>query len=282
MKSLSDWIEHDLNELKKIPQSDYNNVVFNRDPIRNVILDNGLFFAPADGTVLYATEVGGDDQILDIKGKQFCLRDLMQQEVNFRALVIGIFLSQYDVHIARIPYGGFFYYKKLDKITTTNRPMVLEEKDIFEGLIDPEHEDYAFTNERYLWEVHVPRTGYKYYMIAIADKEVDVIAHHYESGKFLSQNTRTATIKYGSQINLILPLMPGIKFELIVSRGWHVEAGNDPIVRISKSVVESTVKKRLDFLVEQIDRALIVEIPVDKTWQLKSGIWHDYDKNGLK
>ena len=57
-------------------------------------------------------------------------------EYNKPSLVIGIFMSFYDVHINRIPYGGVLTYKHLEPIESTNRPMLAVEKDILNKVIN--------------------------------------------------------------------------------------------------------------------------------------------------
>ena len=49
---------------------------------------------------------------------------MSDDEYDKPSLVIGIFMSFYDVHINRIPYGGILKYKSLEPIESTNKPML--------------------------------------------------------------------------------------------------------------------------------------------------------------
>jgi phosphatidylserine decarboxylase len=232
MKSLQDWIKEDVPKLKKESPEEYYGETFHRDPIRTNFIDPSCFYSPADGTILYIKEVGPDDPIIEVKGSLFTLKNLMMQEVGFRALVIGIFLSQFDVHIARLPFPGIGRYRRLDKIETKNRPMLANENDILAGIIDHDNSDYAFTNERFIDTISCPSIGYQYHLVSIADNDVDVIAHHFDQGKILHQNQRIATIKWGSQIDLILPLPTPFEYEILAKEGFHVEAGIDTLIKM--------------------------------------------------
>ena len=49
-----------------------------------------------------------------------------------------------------------------------------------------------------------------------------------------AQIKRFSQIRYGSQVDLIIPLSSIFNFEPIIDIGMHVQAGIDPLVRISK------------------------------------------------
>ena len=78
-----------------------------RDPIRPGYSDPSYFFSPADGVIIYQGIVRPDESILDIKGKPYSLREALRDPVYDRtSLVIGVFMTFYDVHVNRIPYAG--------------------------------------------------------------------------------------------------------------------------------------------------------------------------------
>src|SRR5439155_13119068 len=51
----------------------------------------------------------------------------------------------------------------------------------------------------------------------------------------VSQGQRFSQIRFGSQVDLIIPLTPGRDFALTQAMGTHVEAGVDTLVRIGPS-----------------------------------------------
>lgn len=231
-KPLQQWLDDDVSKIKVGLK--YYNEGFFRDPARPLHIDADHFFAPADGIILYQKVVHPTEPIVEIKGRNFTLKDLMQDDkFDQTCLVIGIFMSQYDVHINRVPYTGLLYYKKLPQIITTNRPMLNLEKHLVKALIDTDDMDYAFENERYLNSIFSPALNYKFYLIQIADKDVDVIAHYHPQGKYLFQNSRFSTVRYGSQTDLILPLSPKFELQTCIPDHYHVEAGLDILVKIN-------------------------------------------------
>ena len=232
MKPIEQWVKEDLPALKAIPREEMDTKEFFTDPTRPHFIQNEYLYAPADGTILYQVEVDPDEEIIEVKGKNFNLRSLLESpDFNQRCLVIGIFLTQWDVHITRMPSNGFLKYDRLEKLTTSNKPMRREELDIMQGFVDFSDMEYAFSNERILYTVYDNARGYKYYMVSIADAEVNVIANFYDSGKYLAQNCKFSGIRWGSQVDLILP-MP-LKYELLAKEFYHVEAGIDPLVMVN-------------------------------------------------
>jgi phosphatidylserine decarboxylase len=75
----------------------------------------------------------------------------------------------------------------------------------------------------------------KYYILQIADYDVDCITpFHLKQNKHFAQGQRFSQIRYGSQVDLIIPLSESFEFVPLLQSGMHVEAGVDPIVKISK------------------------------------------------
>ena len=67
-----------------------------------------------------------------------------------------------------------------------------------------------------------------------------------------SQNERFSQIRYGSQVELIVPLSERFEFEFIQDTGVHVEAGLDPLIKIIQ-VVDETEKYDEEFNSENAD-----------------------------
>ena len=238
MKTLNRWVAEDVRPLqrkiKRDPQKYYGEQ-FHRDPTRPVYQDSDYFFSPADGVIIYQKLVKPDEKIVEVKGVNYTLRELMQDpEYKFSALVIGVFMSQWDVHINRIPYSGIISSKKLDSITSKNRPMLKLEEDIFDGKVLSRGMGYLFTNARELNTIFVPRWDYKYHVMRFGDDDVDVIVNWTNDYDPVLQNDRYGNIRYGSQCDLILPLPMPFEYELLQSVTNHVEAGVDALVRVTR------------------------------------------------
>lgn len=237
-KTLKEWIDTDVSKVRDKPMRWLSEEYFFRDPNRAIYSDSSYFFAPADGIILYADVVQADASIVDIKGKSYSLQDAMRKkEYTKESLVIGIFMTFYDVHINRIPYSGHLTYVELDTISSYNLPMLDVEKNLIDAVTPNVSEaEYLFSNQRILNTVFSMELGQEYYILQIADYDVDCITpFDLKQNRSFSQNQRFSQIRYGSQVDLIIPLSNNYEFISLVDVGMHVEAGVDPIVKIVKS-----------------------------------------------
>ncbi len=232
-EELEDWLNGEVAELSKMPVGVLSNTFFFRDPIRPTYIDHEHFYSPADGTILYQKTVLPNEQVLEIKGIDYTIQDVMgDKSYNKPSLVIGIFMSFYDVHIYRIPYGGVLKYKNLEPIESTNKPMLAVEKDILNKVINPNNMDYLKYNERMSNQIYIPTLDYTYHIIQIADEDVNVIAPFKHQGDLVTQNERFSLIRWGSQVDLVLPLDDRYTFELLLNETMHINAGLDKLVKI--------------------------------------------------
>ena len=233
-QKLEDWLNGEVAELSKLPISELSNTFFFRDPLRPTYINIEYFYSPADGTILYQKEVLPGEQVLEIKGIDYTLQDVMgDKDYNTPSLVIGIFMSFYDVHINRIPYNGVIKYNRLEPIESTNKPMLAVEKDILNKVINPNNMDYLKYNERMLNKIYNSFLDYTYYIIQIADEDVNVIAPFKQQGDLCTQNERFSLIRWGSQVDLVLPLDKRFSFELLLKETMHVNAGLDKLIKIN-------------------------------------------------
>jgi phosphatidylserine decarboxylase len=233
-EKLEDWLNGEVAELSKMSVGELSNNFFFRDPIRPTFIDYEHFYSPSDGTILYQKIVQPGEQVLEIKGIDYTIQDVMgDSEFNKPSLVIGIFMSFYDVHINRIPYGGILKYKRLEPIESTNKPMLAVEKDILNKVINPNNMAYLKYNERMSNQVYVPSLDYTYHLIQIADEDVNVIAPFKQQGDLCAQNERFSLIRWGSQVDLVLPLDSRYEFETMLDDTMHVNAGLDKLIKIN-------------------------------------------------
>jgi phosphatidylserine decarboxylase len=232
---LEEWLDGEVAELAKLEIGELSNTFFFRDPLRPHYIDYNNFYSPADGVILYQNVVKPDEQVVEIKGINYTLKDVLgNKKYNKPSLVIGIFMSFYDVHINRIPYGGILKYKSLDPIQSTNRPMLATEKDILNMAINPNNLEYLKYNERMLNTIYSPQLDYTYHLVQIADEDVNVIApfiNHQNAP--VSQNERFSLIRWGSQVELVLPLDERYDFTTLLDNEFHVKAGLDKLVHIN-------------------------------------------------
>lgn len=236
-KSIHEWLEADVALVRGQSMRWLSEQYFFRDPNRAVFSDSAYFFPPADGVILYAKNVSPHEPILDIKGKSYSLRSaLRDDDFKHSCLVIGIFMTFYDVHINRVPYAGMLNYRELETIDTYNYPMIDVEKDILNEIAPYTRKtEYLFNNQRVVNRFFSLDLGQNYYVLQVADYDVDCITPFtLKQNQPFAQNQRFSQIRYGSQVDLIIPLSEQFVFEPLFEQGIHVEAGIDPLVKINE------------------------------------------------
>lgn len=237
-KKLEDWVNEEVNEVRDQSVRWLSERYFFRDPMRSIYSDSDYFFAPADGVIIYQRKVSQSDPVIEIKGKNYTLREAMREPeyAAEESLVIGIFMTFYDVHVNRVPYPGVLSYRELEAIDTFNRPMLAMENALVDDLtIDHDSADYLCGNQRVLSKVQSWELKRNYYILQIADYDVDCITpFDLNQHRPYQQNERFSQIRYGSQVDLIVPLGGEFDFDFVWEEGMHVEAGVDPLLKIKK------------------------------------------------
>ena len=96
-KSFKEWAASDVDAGRRMSIRSLSEDFFFRDPIRPRYSDSNYLFSPADGVILYQRIVAADEPLVEIKGREYTLRQAVRND-DFRArsLVIGIFMTTYD------------------------------------------------------------------------------------------------------------------------------------------------------------------------------------------
>lgn len=236
-KALPEWVESEVRPLRDRTMAWMSQFHFFRDPVRPTFSDPRYFFSPADGVILYQREVEPDECIVDIKGREYCLRDALRDpHFDEPSLVIGVFMTFFDVHVNRVPYPGWLSFKELDAIDTHNRPMLEAEQSILEDLRIPSDSlEYLHHNQRVVNRIRSVDLGQTYYVLQIADYDVDCITPFWlKQNQPVAQGRRFSQIRYGSQVDLIVPLSCRFELKALQRVGDHVEAGIDPLVELEE------------------------------------------------
>src|SRR5215471_6260255 len=243
-KRLQEWLESEVEPFREKSIAWISQFHFFRAPSRPTYSDVSYFFSPADGVILYQKTVKPEEPIVEIKGKAYTLRDALREpDYNQESLAIGIFMTFFDVHVNRIPFPGQLSYKELDPIDTYNHPMLDVEKGLFDELrIPTEAMGYLHENQRMVNRVYSSELGQPYYILQIADYDVDCITpFDLKQNQAAAQGERFSQVRYGSQVDLIVPLSSRFEFSLLQKDCDHVEAGIDPLIKISR---KTHVKKK--------------------------------------
>ncbi|MCX4824577.1 phosphatidylserine decarboxylase [Streptomyces sp. NBC_01142] len=235
-QSLEEWVENEVLRLDDRSPAWLSDVYFFRDPRRPRTVDSSYFFSPADGVILYQRTVKPDEPILDIKGESYSLRDALREpEYHRESLVIGIFMTFFDVHVNRVPYRGTLSYRELPPIHTYNRPMLdVENRLLYDLQIDLSEASYLRPNQRMVNRVYAPALGETYRMLQIADYDVSCITpFRLQQNIPVQQGARFSQIRYGSQVDLVIPLSDRYQLTPVHRESDHVKAGLDRLVHVA-------------------------------------------------
>lgn len=152
---------------------------FFRNPKRNTILDDNTVISPVDGKVVVIEEVYEPEFFKD------------------KRLQVSVFMSPINVHVTRYPIGGKVAYSKYHpgKYLVAWHPKASTE------------------NERTTVVVDNPNYG-KVLFRQIAGALAKRIVNYAKVGDDTIQGTDFGFIKFGSRVDLYLPLDTNIKVEL--------------------------------------------------------------------
>jgi phosphatidylserine decarboxylase len=190
-------------------------IIFFRDPDRPVPGRQGVIVSPADGHVVYVRPFpAGQLPVADKKGRACALPELAGTTIaDGRATAIGISMNLSDVHVNRAPIGG--QVQLIEDVAGT-----------FGSLRKPE---MMLTNERV---TTVIRDGdLEIAVVQIASRLVRRIVTFVSPGDLLDAGQRIGAIRFGSQVDLIIPARPHIN--VAVQAGDRVVAGQTIVALIA-------------------------------------------------
>jgi phosphatidylserine decarboxylase len=158
---------------------------FFRNPKRKIITDDNKIICPADGKIVVIEEVDVDEYFED------------------RRLQVSIFMSPTNVHVNRNPIGGEVKYAAYHpgKYLVAWHPKSSE------------------LNER--TSIVIDNGNFDIMMRQIAGKLARRIVNYLEEGEEVEQGEQFGFIKFGSRIDLFLPLTTKINVQL----GQKVKGG---------------------------------------------------------
>lgn len=181
---------------------------FYRDPERTPPEGKNIIVSPADSKVLYIKEIKkGEIPFSKKKGKKCKLEELTKTDFlhNGEAYQIGILMTYLDVHVVRTPINGNIQFIK----------------HIPGKFISLKKEEAILVNERVT--TIVENSALKIAVVQIASRLVRRIVPYVKIGQGVNIGERIGIIKFGSQVDLIIPKIPGIK--IYVKPGNKVQAG---------------------------------------------------------
>ena len=184
---------------------------FYRDPERPAPGRSDVVVSPADGRILYVrTSADGKLPVSSKKGREYTLEELTKTPLAAgEAVVVGIALSFLDVHVNRAPVAGTVVVSQ-------------HHRGAFRSLKHPES---LLENERAT--TIIERDGRQLAVVLIASRLVRRITSLVRAGDHVAAGQRIGAIRFGSQVDLVLPADWGS--DLRVAVGDRVTAGQSVV-----------------------------------------------------
>jgi phosphatidylserine decarboxylase len=206
-------------------------VWFFRNPDRD-IPSAECIVSPADGTVVYVKEIAANEEVITIKqGTAATVRDIVREDVGSPKLLIGIFMSPFNVHYNRAPVCGII--EKITHYEPLSRNLHMGPMH-FRTLL---HLQPLYRNSRHIIENErtVTRIRGRYkertlrcYVVQIAGKNVSGIDSFRVEGALVDKGEVFGMIRIGSQVDLVLPRFP--EMQIRTSPGDRIRAGESILV----------------------------------------------------
>lgn len=187
---------------------------FFRDPERIPPDVKNAILSPADGEIIYVKKIEkGQIPLSEKNGRKFQLKEFIQSDVLPQGgYLIGILLTYLDVHINRAPVSGkISLLKHIDGI-----------------FLSLKKKEAVFQNERAL--IVIDNENFKLGIVLIASRMVRKIIPYVKKGQEVKKGERIGVIRFGSQVDLILPNIPLIQIE--INTGMKVKAGETILARL--------------------------------------------------
>jgi phosphatidylserine decarboxylase len=188
--------------------------------------------SPADGTVVYVSLVKPEEEVITIKkGVSASITDIVREDLKADKVLIGIFMSPFNVHYNRVPCAGKVEFIRHHPPTFKNRCMgSMHWRTLFKCPPFHKNSTHIVSNERTVTKFtgvfkgrHLP-----YYVVQIAGKSVHGIDSFFSPGDQLSKGNIFGMIRIGSQVDLVVPFNSEMK--VMVRPGDKVRAGESILI----------------------------------------------------
>lgn len=204
---------------------------FWRRPLRAPPAQEGLL-AAADGTVVYVKKLTEGDDVISVKrGLAARLVDITHEDAGLPKLLIGVFMSPFDVHYNRAPLTGTVEFVRHHSGRGRNLHMgamhwrvLARRKPYYEGSA------HIVQNERTVTKINGTFKGVPVscYVVQIAAKTVAGIDSYVKIGDQVARGAIFGMIRIGSQVDIVVPWRDDLRVR--VAPGDRVRAGETLLV----------------------------------------------------
>jgi phosphatidylserine decarboxylase len=190
---------------------------FFRNPSRRVPAGVNIV-SPADGTVVYVKQVQPQEKVIAIKkGVAVSVNDITRADLESPKVLIGVFMSPFNVHHNRMPITGEIGFVKHYPAEGVNRHMgpmhwriLLKHQPLYADSL------HIFTNERTVtkFQGNFGQDKVNGYIVQIAGRSVHGIDSYVQSGQVLAKGDIFGMIRIGSQVDLVVTWLPGMRIRV--------------------------------------------------------------------
>ncbi len=204
---------------------------FFRNPERRPPDAEGLL-SPADGKVVYVRKVEPGEPVISIKKEQEAmLIDILKEDDETPKVIIGVFMSPFDVHYNRAPLSGTVQAVTHYPAQPRNLHMgPMHWRSLLNRL--PLYSDslHIIQNERTVTRINGLFKGMNLtaYIIQIAAKSVRGIDVFIPVGGTVGRGDIFGMIRIGSQVDIVVPWQPDMDVKVVP--GDRVRAGESILI----------------------------------------------------
>lgn len=207
-------------------------VWFFRNPPRNVPPGNAGILSPADGTVVYVKHVSPGEEVITIKqGVEATIHDISGEEIFAPKVLIGIFMSPFNVHYNRAPVTGLVRFIRHYPAAGENLFMAaMHLRTAFRRFPLYRNSLHIIQNERTVTGIDGQYHGkpLSCYVVQIAARSVNGIDSYFHEGQRVDAGQVFGMIRIGSQVDLIVTAFDEMKIK--VRPGDRVRAGETILI----------------------------------------------------
>jgi phosphatidylserine decarboxylase len=207
-------------------------VWFFRNPNRTIPPDGSGILSPADGTVVYARQMKPQESVINIKrGIEATLDDITREDMIHPKILIGIFMSPFNVHYNRVPVSGTIRFIHHHPASTGNVCMLwMHLRTLFRRPPLYKNSTHIVLNERTVTKIDGEYRGNRIgcYVVQIAAKSVSGIDVYASEGQKVSAGEIYGMIRIGSQVDMVVTPLAGMKIR--VTPGQRVRAGRTVLI----------------------------------------------------
>ena len=207
-------------------------VWFFRNPQRTIPPDGSGILSPADGTVVYVRRMKPLESVVNIKrGLKATLNDITREDITSPKILIGIFMSPFNVHYNRIPVSGSIRFIHHYPSSADNVCMLwMHLRTLFRRQPLYKNSTHIVRNERTVTKIDGEYRGEKIgcYVVQIAAKSVSGIDVYVDEGQTVRAGEIFGMIRIGSQVDLVVTPLEGMNIR--VAPGQRVRAGSTVLI----------------------------------------------------